>query len=316
MCEESTEKIVKEDCRNIRQGDVIDVKEIVQDSGNGQVEMRKTPYGVAVISQTCDIVQKSKKRVCVAPIIDVDDKDILAAKKGRRPLYLYLHDQYDEDKELVADLEYMTSIPKQSIVGQKIIARAVQHSSGKAAAMFADRLGRVFTRFPYPDEIPPVFKKFQKHIRSKSDKKSDIAIVLSYVADIRIGAQQWENPPYDLTVIFIVKSEFICQSEDANDWASRVIGLNGQESIGTLSVPRICALLVENISKKEEVPDTVISNLWAAFCDCIYTDWIKPELGSGVSDVEIVTIADTEFSYRDYIESMSLDLSVLSNSNE
>lgn len=316
MCEESTEKVVEEDCTNIHQGDVIDVKEIVQDSGNGQIEMRKTPHGVAVISQTCDIVQKSKKRVCIAPIIDVGNEDILAARKGRRPLYLYLRDQYDKDKELVADLECMTSIPKKSIGGKKIIARAVQHSSGKAAAMFADRLGRVFTRFPYPDEIPPVFRKFQHHIRSKSDKRSYIATVLSYVEDIRISAEQWEIPPYCLTVMLIVKSEFICQSEDADGWASRVIGLNEKESIKTLDIHRICALLVENMSKKEEIPDAVISNLWAAFCDCIYSDWIEPELGFGVSEVEIIPIADTEFSYRDYVESMSLDLSVLSSSDE
>lgn len=77
-------EIVAAGCVNVRQGD------IVGDFLLPSVDDGSAPNGVAMLSQTCDVVQPSKTRCLVAPVIEANEKSLRDARKGRKPLHLFL----------------------------------------------------------------------------------------------------------------------------------------------------------------------------------------------------------------------------------
>ena len=136
---------VAEDCSNLRQGDVIESGPDVEAMFEGSLGS----LGVVVLSQTCDVVQSSKTRCLVAPVVTADDASVVAAKKGRTPLHLYLAPD-NSGETRVADMEHAVSLPKPALVGKRILGRHVAEASSRQAGKLAARVGRAFNRFPFP----------------------------------------------------------------------------------------------------------------------------------------------------------------------
>ena len=54
------QRLVAQNCRNIRQGDVVDLPKLYfPEVTIGDFKKLPTPSGVAIVSQTCDVVVKS-----------------------------------------------------------------------------------------------------------------------------------------------------------------------------------------------------------------------------------------------------------------
>jgi hypothetical protein len=306
--------VAAEDLSNLRQGDVIDLEWICLPlSPKGRCEVLPTPAGAVLLSQTCDIVQPSKTRCLVAPVIpDPESEVVTSARKGRKPLHLYMGSQSASPTECVADLECAVSIPKASVVGARLIARYSDDAAPLASRRIAARIARAFGRFPFPDEVHPVFKKLRSHAQSKAGTSSNLGTVLGLIDNIRVRADQWVAPGRRLKVWVIVPEELLPSAEDhtgTRSWqTAHVESLKPGERPESVSFDRLCELIIANRSSEA----LALARLWSAFGDVLRSAYLLPDQHGEVVEVTVEVLSDREFTYQDYRESESLDLEVLS----
>jgi hypothetical protein len=298
-------ELVAADCVNIRQGDIVD-----DDA---------TPLGIAILSQTCDVVQRSKVRCLVAPVIEADEQSLREARKGRKPLHLYLEpgSALGPGSVLlpcIVDMEQARSVLKGDLAGKRLLARYVPEASSSHAGEVAARVGRAFNRFPFPDEVYPFFAKLRKHVQSKSGTPSPFGLVIDLVDDLRIRADQWTEPGRKLTLYVVVEQERLIPRDDYDpgwQWGNaRVQGVSAGEELDALKLTRVCELILAN----DGGDSTSLANLWARFGECIVSELLHPSLNSEVVACLVEVLSDQEMTYRQYQRTVSLDLEVLSDS--
>ena len=120
---------------------------------------------MALLSQTCDIVQSTKTRCTVAPVLVATAVDVGDAQKGRKPLLLLLESDDGQSPTFVVDMEHATSLPKAALVGRRVLARYSADASSRTAGNIAARIGRVFSRFPFSGEVYPVFRELRSRVQ-------------------------------------------------------------------------------------------------------------------------------------------------------
>lgn len=304
---------------DLRQGDVVRVSWIPAIT-EGAAASVPTPDGVVIVSQTCDIVQSSKTHCLVAPIVSCTDEELSQARKGQAPLRLYLPPVVGVDAQ-VADLQQMTSIPKLVIVGTELAARRTTDEQGEHARNIADRLGRLFTRFPFPDEVYPAFNKLRKRVQKTAGGQGWFGQVLDYVEDLRVAADQWPADGRRLTLHIVVSERFLIPVEEADpgwDWSRATVHdkRNG-ESLDTLGLDRLSELLVKNIRELDNAAapadSTTLLRLWEAWTVATEAAYLGPSTPA-VDTFQAELTSDVEFTYADWKRSESLDLEVLSDS--
>lgn len=312
--------IVHDDCINLRQGDVLDIERLVLGGVVDVVASIDTSNGIAVLSQTCDVIQRNKTRCLVAPIVTADAAALNDARKGRKPLHLYLGDVPDLADPCVADIEQATSVPKTQLVGRRILRRYTHGASADGVAQIATRIGRAFTRFPFPDEIYPVFTK----LRARAQKqKGHLGSVLDRVLDIRVSADQWTGPSRRLTLWIVVPEQLISPVEDLDpswQWESaRVAGLDKNEELNSLPLRRVCELIATAATDNPDL--TTLSKLWMVFGDRFRAELLDPTLAKDetdgpavetVTEIDVQVLSEIEFTYQQYRSTESLDLEALS----
>jgi hypothetical protein len=283
-----TEEVVSDDCLNLRQGDVVDLSFLVLASAqDGSPEVIKTEAGVAILSQTCDIIQPSKTRCLVAPVISPDKRDLSDARKGRKPLLLYLQSEKEVPDVHVADMERATSVPKALLVGCRVLARHGVEASENGTRVIAARVGRAFSRFPFPDEVYPIFKDLRGRVQTKSGTESAFGKVIDLVADLRVSADQWAEPGRCLTLFVIVPEAQLIPIEDTDpnwEWGPhRIKGLKQGESEAGLDLNRVSTLILENSGGDA----TALARLWAKFGELLQDTLLRPSLNSEVISFEV-----------------------------
>lgn len=299
---------VAEGCKNLRQGDVIaDVPLPLELNG-------QDGCAVAILTQTCDVVQSSKTRCLVAPVLPHDPQVISGASKGRRPLHLLLEVADDDGPDpCVVDMEAATSVLKSDLVGKSLLARYVPVASSTQAGTVAARIGRAFNRFPFPDEVHPFFNGLRSRIRKKSGTLSPFGQALDLVEDIRVRANQWPEPMRELVLFIVVDEEFLIPREDYDPgwtWGeTRVLGLTANETLDSLDLNRASELIIANLDGDE----TTLASLWTRFGELVYSELLQPNLNTEVSSCRVDVLSDGEMKYRDYRRTESLDFEVLSD---
>nr|WP_274708213.1 hypothetical protein [Arthrobacter sp. H16F315] len=297
----------------MRQGDVADVNRLILAGvDDGSPVIVETPAGVAILSQTCDIVQPSKTRCLVAPVIDPSKQDLSDARKGRKPLLLYLESEKDGSVAYVADMERATSVPKALLAGRKLLARCGAEASEYGTRIIAARVGRAFSRFPFPDEVYPVFKDLRGRVQTKSGTESAFGKVIDLVTDLRVSADQWAKPGRRLTLYVIVPEAQLIPIEDTDpnwEWdLKRIRGLKQGETGDRLDLDRVSTLILQNSGGDA----TTLAKLWAKFGQLIQGTLLRPSLNREVISFEVEVLSDVEMSYQRFSQTESLDLDVLS----
>ena len=157
---------------------------------------------VVIISQTCDVVQKTRKCILIAPIAQASEDDYREAARGKRPLLLAFPAQ---DDALVVLLEHATSVPKTLLADALLVRRMSCEPASRTARDFARRVGAAYSRFPMPDEAIPALSKFTDRIRKEAPKDSSVGRVLKRVREIRVESRNgWSGPTYELRLFLIV----------------------------------------------------------------------------------------------------------------
>lgn len=304
---------------DLRQGDVVRLSWIPSVI-DGEPAATLTPDGVVIVSQTCDVVQNSKTHCLVAPIVPSTDEELSQARKGQSPLRLYLPSAAGVDAE-IADLQQTASVPKGLFVGAEFIARRTIDEQDDQARNIADRLGRLFTRFPFPDEVYPAFNKLRKRVQKTAGGQGWFGQVLEYVDDLRVSADQWATDGRNLTLHIVVSAQFLIPEEEADlgwDWSRSIVhDRRPGEMFSTLSLDRISELLVKNLQQRDhgEYPTdpTTILRLWQSWSEATAKTYLGPS-APAVSSFVAVLASDVEFTWADWKLTESLDLEVLSDS--
>lgn len=317
MSDAATAELVADDCSNLRQGDVIALRGIPMPRAGEESEMVDTPKGIAILSQTCDVVQPTKARSLVAPVLsDPSDGAFSSARKGQKPLHLYLESSAAEPTRCIADMEHAVSIPKATLVGLPIVARYVEQASGQTARSVAWRVGRAFSRFPFPDEVYPAFSKLRGQAQDKAGSAGNFGRVLDLVEDLRVSADQWSGPGRNLTLYIVVAEERLIPADDMDPgwhWSpTRVAGLRADEGDAGLSLDRVSELILANLDGDE----SSLAHLWRLLGETIQAKFLSPMLSDEVMSFDVVVLSDSEMTFRQYQRTESLDLEVLSDSTE
>jgi hypothetical protein len=183
-----------------QQGDLLPgITEIVVQTSSGPTVVR-TPAGVVILSQTCEIVRAQRLFVHVAPRERPEGNAPSLARKGRMPRYVHLPRLGDND---FVELDRVFSIHKNVVAATDRMPTVQGH---REAAIFGQAIGRYFSRFAYPDEVGEYLEPLAKHIMEKAAKPNSAeGKLIGEVVQLRLrSVNGWENAPYDLELVVIV----------------------------------------------------------------------------------------------------------------
>lgn len=307
---------------DLRQGDVIDIEWVpaVIDGAPGAFQ---TPCGVVVLSQTCDVVQSgpSKANVTVAPILCSPEAGQLSdARRGRAPLLVHLPG-LGETEEALADVQRAASLPKDKLLGRTLLGRHIDGESTLQARNLAERVGRVYSRFAFPDQVVPVLRKMKNKARQSVGGSGAFGRVLDHL-EFRIQASHWDSPGRVLRLFVIVDSSVLIMPDDADpDWdadTSAIPGLGRQERIESASLTRLSELLADGCDKflndPMAVDGTTLLRLWEAWVLRMKNDLLDPQTNEEVIEFRVELIGDEEMTLSRWRRTVSLDLEDLSDS--
>lgn len=291
------------------QGDIIQFDALHYWNGVSEPEVLKTPEGVALISQTCDLVQVAPNdRLLVAPVRECSPEEHSNVKKGRKPLLVLVGESLD----LVADLERVISLPRTALESSDLIGRTCPTQSGKEASQLAVRIGRAFSRFAFPNEVHSVLARLQRKVVDSYTKKTSFADLLARIEEIRVACADWDSPGRDLTIYVIVPSDLLPAIDTKPaDWvwsAVSVSGLKTTEQAAHLSLERVSELILCNFRTGQQA---ALVELWRIWEELMQRQYLAKS-DEHVASIDLQVVSGSDLTYDLYVESEILDFSTLS----
>lgn len=161
--------------------------------------------GLAVASQTCDIVrlQEDRSFVIACPLIrrsEQVDQDVAAGKKPN----LFRIEGAEEG--VFADISRMMSVEKKLLASWE---RCDGFTTDTKRAEFGAALERKFGRFAFPDKFDFAVSKFRRRVdkRHKQDA-SPVGKIYRSLEQIRFAANpSWEDRPTSITLVAILNPD-------------------------------------------------------------------------------------------------------------
>ena len=295
-------QLISSNCANLRQGHVILLsKELLPKQ---VARIYEGDCLAVVVSQTCDIVQGSKHYLSLAPVLPApNEPQRKNAAKGRQPLILYFQDA-KQTTEFLANMEHIFFLEKARLDGCEIVATLSNTETDPAARIFAARVAQVFLRFPFPDDLFPRFRKLRDEVQKKTGKQGNFSQVLNCVSEIRVSCTDWNLTPRDITVFFIVASEYLGATAE----------IDGEKPTGEfdgMTLADLSGRLLESIAQQES--DTVRQELWRCFGMQIEQKFLQPsDFEQSQDNIVVEIISEAEMTVEEYRRTESLDLEALS----
>lgn len=157
--------------------------------------------GLAVITQTCDVVRTCVTRpyVEVSPIVRVSADDLLTIQRGRRPALATLPALLASNSAV--DLDRVMTVEKAIVARWKRTPGYTSDADGRA---FAQALARKRVRFAFPDDFVDLARKLQARLTDKHEKNTDEGRGLRALREIRVQATPtWDANPVALLFWFV-----------------------------------------------------------------------------------------------------------------
>lgn len=173
---------------------------LVADEDGVAVVPIECPDGVALLSQSCDVVRGVEQRpfVQVAALVRATSDEIDRAAKGSVPSRLYL--QCLESAGLLIDLDATATVHKE-------VAATWPRSPGcqtdAERRIFAAALARYRQRFAFPDAFNQLILPVRRWVESKRSKASPQGEFVRAMHEVRVSCDNWEAPE-ELSFLIIV----------------------------------------------------------------------------------------------------------------
>lgn len=235
---DADEKAIDEALRAWRQGDVsldagleflhfadltrphssasLQVANVMEERGDaieaGPVPVLDEVRGVAMLSQTCDVIRKCRKRpfVEIAPLIEMSRHEIEAIRRLKRPAFAYVPATAGD--RLVADLDRTMTVEKALVAGW---TRTPGWETDGELRDFSFALARKRSRFAFPDDFVAAAQAVQRHVVDKHDKMTEEGTHLRALREIRVrAAPSWGNDVVYLGWWFIKDSDSVGMGVD------------------------------------------------------------------------------------------------------
>lgn len=301
-----------------RQGDIVDISSLPL-CGSQDSAAVETPHGMAIVSQTCDIVLPNRPNLVVAAVVKLEKRVAREARDGARCRYVELP-TYGTD--MFADLEYMASVSKE-ILDPSQFRRGVDPDDDVQVRAFSLRVARRFGRFAFPDDVVPWLAPLQDVVEAKYDKpQSPLGLALGEVVEFRVEAKEWQSRPLDLALHVIVKSGTLpeLEGDDAIDVPSELQQWLRPDGRLIRPVAQIALRMYRAQLGQGSAPTVQDKyHLWLALgealgnvCKPKGSDAGNPSIQRAVASVIGQVSTDDEFNLAQYRRSEMLDLDHLS----
>lgn len=185
----------------LRQGHVINLASIPVACARDRVRWEPTPEGVAIITQTCDLVLPDRPTAHVARVIHLSEQAAKENRNGRRPNLVPLPEL---GPTFFADLSYISTLDKAVIAEHE--ARAGVESDDDVRK-FGQRVGRRYSRFAFPDDVVPWLEPLRTlAIKRAGRPESPMGLAFDEVASLRLESDNgWVSYPFSLKLCVVIK---------------------------------------------------------------------------------------------------------------
>jgi hypothetical protein len=187
----------------IHAGDgAVPLTEAAAESGDAGLQaLASEVAGLAVLTQTCDVVRRCVERpyVEVAPLVSVDVDTLADVRRGRRPALATLPGLVASD--LVVDLDRVMTVEKSLVASWTRTPGYATDADGRA---FAQALARKRVRVAFPDDFNALAKKLQRRLGDKHEKNTDEGRGLRALRELRVqAAPAWDAAAVALMFWFV-----------------------------------------------------------------------------------------------------------------
>jgi hypothetical protein len=187
--------------------------------------------GVAIVTQSCDIVRSCRDRpfVRVATLQKVETQFLELVKKGRRARYAFIPGVADQN--LVVDLDTVCTLEKSIIATIDPPHRIVGCRSDQEARDLASALSRNIGRFAFPDDFSTAMSAVQdrilkKHGRNTTDQKgnpTNEGAFLAALREIRVTCAPTWTATSTVLVFYFIFDDRLDIPPDANTIAEALL---------------------------------------------------------------------------------------------
>lgn len=207
---------------------------VVDSLDDGELILGGDPVvGVAVVTQTCDIVNTmpGKEHVVICPLVELSLATIEGIRKGRSLAAAAL--ELPPTSNIVVDIGRMATLHKSALDKLK---RCVGFSSDEGRVQFAEALERKFGRFAFPDEFNnSVLSKLRDRILGAHGKAaSDHGKSYRSIRTSRVTATPSWGLQGDKSVVF----HFVLEREALREATREAIEKTLDEHLGKLIWPQ------------------------------------------------------------------------------
>lgn len=169
-----------------RQADHFEIGQIAVVGDDGAPQVVPTPFGVAIISQSCDVVLPKGSSVQVAPVVRLSGTASVEAREGKRSQYAHLALLGDDT---FADLDHIATLSKRALEG-RWVARGVDGDG--PIRRFSAAIARRFGRFAFPNDVSDAMKILRDLVQSKAgNSASPFRALLEDLVELRAESQDW-----------------------------------------------------------------------------------------------------------------------------
>lgn len=259
----------------------------------------KAGAGLAVLTQTCDIVPRPDRYrpfVAVAPLVELEGHEALEARRGRRPRYAHLP-AYDNGRFCV-DLDRITTIETGVLLRYP---RMPGLSTDRDRAAFGKAVARKFGRFPFPDDLPRALARWRHHVVSKHDRaKSPEGTLYRRAVDVRLSALgSWDDDAIDVTVSVLFRPGFLPPTDPDTEPE-----VGSVEEVASMPAAEIAQRLCDGVSD----PQT-----GALMCERLEQLWADRCAPTGaVRSIEFELVGTDDMTVDTYLNTYPFDLEFLS----
>jgi hypothetical protein len=198
--------------------------------------------GLAVLTQTCDIVRSCRIRpfVELAPLVPAEEHMRMEIRKGLRPAYAWLPGAAAHG--LVIDLDRVMTVEKAVLAKWP---RTGGWTIEEDLRSFARALARKRDRFAFPDDFNRLLQPLRERIKEKHGKLSVEGQALLQIRQIRVrAAPSWSAPGrIEILLIFVLEDDLSTEERAALRkhvlaWCERIPASPRYEMLPPLTLPR------------------------------------------------------------------------------
>lgn len=206
-----------------------------------------TAPGVAMLTQTCDIVNHSpdKQHVQVALLKPAGQDDLDKVRRGERPQFGYLSTAAEGG--YVVDFNTVATFHKQVVAGWH---RKQGCANDRERREFASALARFRQRFAFPDAFNEMIKPLRKRIESKRNAESPVGRLVRAIVEIRVRCDNWDAPS---SLLFSIVTKTRASTADRVDWEAELEHLARKTSHAGFPAPEFRVVTYDDISASEYI---------------------------------------------------------------